>query len=43
VKIWQDKWLPTSTTYVIQSLRALLRANATVSILIDQDSHRWNE
>jgi hypothetical protein len=41
-KIWQDKWLPTSTTYAIQSLRALLPANATVSVLIDQDCHWWN-
>jgi hypothetical protein len=41
-KIWQDKWLPTPTTYAIQSLRALLPANATVSVLIDQDSHWWN-
>lgn len=42
VKIWQDKWLPTPTTYAIQSLRASFLVNATVSVLIDQDSHWWN-
>lgn len=42
MKIWKDKWLPTPTTYSIQSPRINFHVEATVSELIDQDSKWWN-
>jgi hypothetical protein len=42
VRIWQDKWLPTPTTYAIQSPRVVLPDHARVSCLIDPNSRWWN-
>jgi hypothetical protein len=43
VQIWRDKWLPTPTTYAIQSPRKILSEDAKVSELIDIDTKWWNE
>lgn len=37
-----NKWLPSPTTYTIQSPRQLLRIDATVSDRIDSDTKWWN-
>ncbi|XP_062170478.1 uncharacterized protein LOC133876208 [Alnus glutinosa] len=42
VKIWGDKWIPTATTYAIQSPRSVFDETATVSELIDPYSKWWN-
>ncbi|KAF5468409.1 hypothetical protein F2P56_012561 [Juglans regia] len=42
VKIWTDRWLPTPSSYKSQSPPKILNSNATVSSLIDQDTHSWN-
>ncbi|KAF5441892.1 hypothetical protein F2P56_037156 [Juglans regia] len=39
VKIWSDRWLPIPTTYKSQSPPKVLNSEATVSSLIDQDTH----
>lgn len=41
VKIWNDKWLPTPTTYSVQSPRIILSKDAKVKELIDQDTKCW--
>ena len=43
VQIWKDRWLPTPTTYMVQSPPNLLDPQATVSQLIDVDTKWWNE
>jgi hypothetical protein len=40
VKNWGNKWLPSPTTYAVQSPRTMLPMDATVSAIIDLDS-RW--
>jgi hypothetical protein len=42
VRIWKDKWLPHSYTFMIQSQLAILDPNATVKELIDGDKNWWN-
>jgi hypothetical protein len=42
VKVWGDKWLPTPTTYSVQSLYRLLGKDARVKELIDVDTRWWN-
>jgi len=42
VNIWGDKWLPSPTTYTIQSPRRLLPTNTKVIELIDQGTKWWN-
>jgi hypothetical protein len=42
IQIWGDKWLPTLTTYAVQSPKKLLSKNATVSTLIDSDTKWWD-
>ena len=42
IRIWQDRWLPTSSTYKVISPPSLLGAKARVSELIDQDTSSWN-
>jgi ribonuclease HI len=42
VNIWGDKWLPTPSTYAVQSPRCILSENAKVVELIDRDSKWWN-
>jgi ribonuclease HI len=41
IKIWGDKWLPTPSTFSVQSVPKRLNENAQVAELIDQDSMRW--
>jgi hypothetical protein len=41
-RIWGDPWLPTPTTFTVQSPVHFLGANATVYELIDQDTKWWN-
>lgn len=40
--IWRDKWLPTATTYAIQSPRKVFSEDAKVCNLTDSDSKWWN-
>lgn len=42
IKIWQDKWLPTSTTYMVQTPKRILAENARVKKLIDENTRWWN-
>jgi len=42
VNIWGDKWLPTPTTYAIQSSRHTFSEYAKVVELIDPDTKGWN-
>ena len=42
VKIWGDKWVPTSATFSIQSSPKILHEQAIVNELIDRDTHWWN-
>ncbi|XP_035551748.1 uncharacterized protein LOC118349904 [Juglans regia] len=42
VKIWSDRWLPIPMSYKTQSPPKVLSTEATVSSLIDQDTHSWN-
>lgn len=42
VRIWEDKWLPTLSTYLVQSPPKFLGANAKVREIIDQNLHCWN-
>jgi hypothetical protein len=43
IRIWQDRWLPSPTTYAVQSPVTVLGGNARVSSLIDEDSKWWNK
>ncbi|XP_042974779.1 uncharacterized protein LOC122306417 [Carya illinoinensis] len=42
VKVWLDRWLPTPTSFKVQSPLKILSSGATVNSLIDQDTHSWN-
>jgi ribonuclease HI len=42
VRIWKDKWLPTPSTYMMQSPPLILDPNATVSQLVDAETKGWN-
>ena len=42
IKIWVDKWLPSPTTYTMQSPVHLLDPEAKVCELIDPDTLWWN-
>jgi hypothetical protein len=41
VRIWKDRWVPSPSTYRIQSLPVLLNADSMVSELIDVDTRWW--
>ena len=43
VNIWRDRWIPTPSTFMIQSPPKILSRDANVRELIDQDTHRWNK
>lgn len=43
IKIWQDRWIPSPTTYSIQSPVSILDVEARVSLLIDVDTKWWNK
>jgi hypothetical protein len=42
IKIWGDKWLPSPTTYAIQSPVQVLDPEARISELIDPNTFWWN-
>jgi hypothetical protein len=42
VKVWGDKWLPTPTTFTVQSSPKSIPAESMVSALIDPDTLWWN-
>jgi hypothetical protein len=42
IKIWGDKWLPTPTTYAVQTPMSILVEQGRVEELIDPDSKSWN-
>jgi len=42
IHIWGDKWLPTPSTFVVQSPIRVLSLNARVADLIDCDLGWWN-
>jgi len=41
VWVWGDQWLPTPTTFSVQSPRRLLGENNMVADFIDQDTKGW--
>jgi hypothetical protein len=43
IRIWHDRWLPSPTTYAVQSPVTILGEDARVSSLIDDDSQWWNK
>jgi hypothetical protein len=42
VQIWGDKWLPSPSTFTVQSPITLLPRDATVCALINLNSKWWN-
>jgi len=42
IKVWDEKWLPTPSTYSIRSIPRSLDENSMVADLIDQYTKRWN-
>jgi ribonuclease HI len=42
IKVWGEKWLPTPSTFSVQSVPRMLNGNSLVADLIDQDTMRWN-
>jgi len=42
IKVWQDRWLPSPSSYKVQSLLKNLPYDANVNQLIDADSGSWN-
>jgi hypothetical protein len=42
IRIWKDKWLPWSLTYMIQPSLTVLHPEATVSELINNDTRWWD-
>jgi hypothetical protein len=43
IKVWGEKWLPTPSTFSVQSVPRMLNENSLVADLIDQDTMRWNK
>ncbi|KAG7958794.1 hypothetical protein I3843_10G035400 [Carya illinoinensis] len=43
IKIWEDKWLPTPSSFEVQSPVSNLGKEATVDALIEVDSGNWNQ
>lgn len=42
IKIWEDQWIPSPSTYMIQSPNRTLPHDARVCSLIDEDQKWWN-
>ena len=42
IHIWRDRWIPTKTTFKIQSLVKILTKNATIDSLIQHPTRQWN-
>jgi hypothetical protein len=43
IKIWEDWWIPSPSTYSIQSPVNILEPDAKVCSLIDEDTRWWNK
>jgi hypothetical protein len=43
VQIWGDRWLPSPTTYAVQSPKKLLPDDAKVCDLIDSETNKWDQ
>jgi hypothetical protein len=43
IKIWEDRWIPSPSTYSIQSPVYILEHDAKVCSLIDDDTKWWNK
>ena len=41
IRVWSDKWLPSTSTYKVVSPRLFLSADTKVCELIDQESTQW--
>jgi len=41
VKIWGDRWLPTPTSFSVQSCPRILDVSSHVAVLIDQEQRSW--
>lgn len=41
IRVWRDKWLPSTSTYQVVSPRLFLSAETKVCELIAQDSTQW--
>lgn len=42
IRIYHDKWLPSEEHGMVVSLPNLLPTNATVDILVDEETRWWN-
>uniref|UniRef100_A0A2N9I4S0 Reverse transcriptase zinc-binding domain-containing protein n=1 Tax=Fagus sylvatica TaxID=28930 RepID=A0A2N9I4S0_FAGSY len=42
IRIWKDRWIPTRSTFKVQSPISILQENTTVDALIFQDTRLWN-
>ncbi len=42
VKIWGDRWIPSTNSHIIQSPSHVLRQDAKVCEIIDADTKWWN-
>lgn len=42
IHIWEDRWLPSATTHVVQTPTRILHSQARVCELIDSDTNWWN-
>jgi hypothetical protein len=42
IQIWRDKWLPTPTTYKIQSVPIPQLEDSWVAMLINKDTKMWD-
>lgn len=43
IKIWQDWWIPSATTFAIQSPVVAMDSEARVTMLIDEETKWWNQ
>lgn len=42
VRIWKDKWVPSTQSHKILALVNVLNADATVNEIINHDANWWN-
>lgn len=42
IHIWNDRWLPTPTSFSVQSPPRVISADSVVSVLIDSELRVWN-
>jgi hypothetical protein len=42
LRVWEDKWIPTHSSFSVQSLRLNQMGEWKVCSLIDQDNKQWN-